>query len=746
MRLLRLHDDAPGGARLELHPRLSVVAGLADDARARLVAALAALPRAAGGAALDGVSGEVEVNGILLDLAPGALGLLDLDADVDLVVRAGDLLGRSDSAADRGTTGGTSGLDAAAAQQAVRDATATHDVLAASLEELHDAHRRVLARRSALALALAEAGAAPDPSDHAADVPVPSTSDDATATHTVMRAATVVLDSPGPSPEVVSALAAAAARVDRLRTRRDEVLAELEPLDGIEVEAVTAALTVAASRPRPREISDPEANRLADELTAAIEALDAHDAEVEATGRGPLAAYRRLDEAQRRFLAADAAIRPPVIDPADAAALEAAHDELLEAELRLTAARLPSKSLKKRLEDAVAVEQEVLGRMGFATYTAYVMSTSVPVVSPELRDLHERAERDYEQAEVAFREAVAAAEADPTRSVLAAAVDVAREAARAMAGDLDEQDLVAALRSRTIVEETATADATASVDALRVALAEAGVDFGELDLADDEVLEVARLWLADMDQALARRGDLARALAVLEEEVTGAERELAQLETAAPSVADLTPGATAPPPPPAPLPPPPPPPPPAAPAPGPIPVGAATVGDPVDLGEAVLDDLHEGLAEIDREVLALDEQIDAQSALLDAAARALASAQAHASDVVGGPAGAADPASFTVTTTIASVDGQGAEVGSVDQIEWYLLSRLAALRSVSYAGALPLVLDDPFGRVADDDVEYLLERLVRMSDAVQVVFVGDDERVRRWADVAGDEVAAVLLA
>ncbi|HMQ25381.1 MAG TPA: hypothetical protein PKA98_05295, partial [Acidimicrobiales bacterium] len=130
MRLLRLHDDAPGGARLELHPRLSVVAGLADDARARLVAALAALPRAAGGAALDGVSGEVEGNGILLDLAPGALGLLDLDADVDLVVRAGDLLGRSDSAADRGTTKGTSGLDATAAQQTVRDATATHDVLA----------------------------------------------------------------------------------------------------------------------------------------------------------------------------------------------------------------------------------------------------------------------------------------------------------------------------------------------------------------------------------------------------------------------------------------------------------------------------------------------------------------------------------------------------------------------------------------------------------------------------------------
>ncbi len=753
MRLLSLHDDAPGGARLELHPRLSVVAGLPEDARARLVAALGALPRAAGGAALDGVSGEVEVNGILLDLAPGALGLLDLDADLDLVVCARDLLGGSGGPGGSGPAGEpvgapAAGLDAAAAQQAVRDATATHDVLATSLEDLHDAHRRVLARRSALALALAEVGATPQTSERPGDGSPPATGGEGSSpTHTVMRAATVVLDSPGPSPEAVAALAAAAARVDRLRTRRDEVVAELEPLEGIEVGAVASALEVAESRPRPVDVPDPVANRLADELTAAIEALDAYDAEVETTGRGPLAAYRRLDDAQRRFLAADAAIRPPVIDPADAAALEAAHDELLEAELRLTAARLPSKSLKKRLEDAAAVEQEVLGRMGFATYTAYVMSTSVPLVSPELRDLHERAEQDYEHAETAFREAVAAAESDPQRSRLAAAVDVAREAARAMVGDLDEPDLVDALRARTVIDEPTTTGDTEPVVALRLALGEAGVDFGALDLADDEVLDVARVWLVDMEEALARRHELVRALALLDEEVAGAEVELAQLETSAPSVADLATGtaaAASPPPPPTPPPPPPPMPPPGPPA------GDGLVGgQPVDLGDAALDDLQEGLAEIEAELLALDEQIDAQSALLDAAARALASAQAHAEAVGDGSAGspgAVDPGGFTVTATIASVDGQGAEVGSVEQIEWYLLSRLAALRAVSYAGALPLVLDDPFGRVADDDVEYLLERLVRMSDAVQVVFVGDDARVRRWAQSAGDEVAAVLVA
>ena len=67
MRLLRLHDHAPEGADIELHPRLSIVSGLAPAARERLVTALAALP-VGGAGALAGFSGEVEVNGIILDL------------------------------------------------------------------------------------------------------------------------------------------------------------------------------------------------------------------------------------------------------------------------------------------------------------------------------------------------------------------------------------------------------------------------------------------------------------------------------------------------------------------------------------------------------------------------------------------------------------------------------------------------------------------------------------------------------
>ena len=747
MRLLRLHDHAPEGARIEFHPRLSVVSGLDGEARQRLVAALASLPSGGGGGALVGFSGEIEANGIVLDLEPESLALLDLDPRLDVVVRIQDLLKCGRVAPEGGMRGDRGdalptpdALDAA--RRASRDAAATHGLLRQSLNDLEALHRRVLARRSALASALADAGGSPGGllDDDAGEEG--SVEADSVVEHTVMRASTAVLDSHGPTPEAVAALAAAAARVDRLRTRRDETVAALEPLIDIDTAAVRAALAEVPEAESSTEVPDPVAQAAADELEAAIAALDAYDAQLEAGGDGPLAAYRRLDAAQRRFLAAEAAVRPPVIDPADAEALEAAHDELLEAELRLTASRIPSKKVKERLDDAAAVEQEILARMGFATYTAFVMSTTVPVVSPEVRAAHAQALADYEQADAAFGHAVAAVEQDPQRAPLAAAVDRAQAKGQALAEVLDERDLLAALRATTMVDEAHRARAAEAAATLRAALESAGVDFGDLDLSDEDVIDVARVWLGDMEAATRRRGELETALASLEDEIAAAEVDLSQLATSAPNMAsfgdeeandpvdpptdtDVTPEVRA---------------------------SDRAAGDPrgdgaprerVHGGDLARWDLESGLAELDQEATALAEQVDAQGSLLAAAAAALESARAHLAALEG--RGVVEERGFAVSTTFAAVDGQGAEVSDLTQVEWYLLSRLAAHRSVSYAGSVPLVLDDPFGRVADDDVEYLLERLVRTSDAVQVIFVGDDPRVHRWSSEAAEEVSSLTL-
>ncbi len=298
---------------------------------------------------------------------------------------------------------------------------------------------------------------------------MPSTDDDPEAApvveHTVMRASTAVLDSPGPTPEAVAALAAAAARVDRLRTRRDETLVALEPLVDIDTTAVQAALAEVPRSDAPTEVPDPVAQAAADELEAAIAALDDYDAQLESGGHGPLAAYRRLDEAQRRFLAAEAAVRPPVIDPADAEALEAAHDELLEAELRLTAARIPGKKLKERLDEAAAVEAQILARMGFATYTSFVMSTTAPVVSPELRAAHAQAQADYEQADATFAPGGGGRRAgSPACSAGGGGGSPPRPRRRRLVEVLDERDLLAALRAKTMVDEAHEADRAAAAE------------------------------------------------------------------------------------------------------------------------------------------------------------------------------------------------------------------------------------------------------------------------------------------
>jgi hypothetical protein len=76
-----------------------------------------------------------------------------------------------------------------------------------------------------------------------------------------------------------------------------------------------------------------------------------------------------------------------------------------------------------------------------------------------------------------------------------------------------------------------------------------------------------------------------------------------------------------------------------------------------------------------------------------------------------------------------------ATVASFDDIEFYLLGRMASQRAVGFVGSVPLVLDDAFAGLPAEDIVRLLDRLDRMSESVQVVYLTDDPVVLRW--VAG---------
>ena len=72
------------------------------------------------------------------------------------------------------------------------------------------------------------------------------------------------------------------------------------------------------------------------------------------------------------------------------------------------------------------------------------------------------------------------------------------------------------------------------------------------------------------------------------------------------------------------------------------------------------------------------------------------------------------------------------------------MARLAALRAVSFAGSVPLLVDDALQGLDRDDLTHVLDKLDRMADAVQVIYATDDDHVVSWAEERGFERVAVV--
>jgi phage shock protein A len=94
-------------------------------------------------------------------------------------------------------------------------------------------------------------------------------------------------------------------------------------------------------------------------------------------------------------------------------------------------------------------------------------------------------------------------------------------------------------------------------------------------------------------------------------------------------------------------------------------------------------------------------------------------------------------------TPLPSVEWTLTEEG-VGPIEWYLLGRVASLRSVSAAGSVPLVLDDAFRGLPAAEIVSLCGVLARIGETVQVIYLGDEPAVAAWAEQQGLDLAAAV--
>jgi chromosome segregation protein len=527
-----------------------------------------------------------------------------------------------------------------------------------------------------------------------------------------------------------------------------------------------------------------------------IAALDAGVSDEE------LAAEHRVAQARQAVIEAEIEFNQPVLTPEQIARVEAAHATVLEAQDR-SEGRFGGSRLRKKLEEARSEERRVLERLGFSTYADYMMSSSsrglgannhgtldvaranLTTAEAELAALPGAADRARRRTELLQRrDAVAPRVAallgheptgpeaedelrelrDPVAPDVAALDALAEELTLVgvAVGDApyERDDLVLLARfylseqgeaevRRTEIDEAVRA-LDAAIATLRAARDRSATDLPELaelpplaqpqdvEPSDDAELaartlrearwaevEVARAAVAEAEGRVARHRDAHAGISDLEAalERTAGEEEQAAAEVAA-AEADL------------------------AAAEGPALASAvASVAD----AEAAL---ARSTAREDEARRAVDEfsEGDALLALREGAEHRLANAEqlvtsAAAAEQETAAALAEVDAQYVAA---AAIEQEAAEAMAaidrgklVDDIDWELMGRLAQLRSVGLAGSVPLVLDDPFTLLSDDELGTLLDRLARLAGAVQVVLLSDREAAATWAEQAGPELASV---
>lgn len=852
MRLLQLATGPD--ELLDLHPNLTVVTGLDDDAHRKLVAAVAGLARAeapAGG-------GLLEAHGVLFDLDPAMLAVLELDAeDLDPVVRPGQLPGQpisvdarelrareqafnellaqiaarverqaqartavqaaADAVAQARRTRADAEMgaarrfeeldrltqrldelgeqrrrlddDLAAARQELADTSARRTELEASTAQVRAARDAAVARREALEVELRELESTIDP----------GTADEVERLTGDLRAVEQAVAAERAQEEEERARRSSAdaggddedeedqeppeVRLERLEERvreLDQLLVVLVPVERLAVEAALAELEGGDGVDL---VPSAEAGDLADELDRVDADLAA--AVVTDVPPGALAAARtRLEDAQHLLAEAELALRNPELDRQMTDRLEDVHEEILEA-LDRADRRFGGRGAQDRVTELRAVEQDLLDRLGFASYSDYLMGHSLIHVDPAKEAALDAARLELGAAEDDWRRLQAATEAALSRAEVLdrrrALLDKARSLLGSTAPGPRPQEAL-----RALLVPAVSADQAA--ERLHAALSAAGLDLGDEELDHEELALIASTWLDEAEQVQGRRHGAAEERERLEVE----RREvLAALEAVRPAAADAQ---------------------------------VEPVLDPEEQRRQRLAEARERVAAAEeawlrsesalerRESLLVeleqartlehaagegargaDEALDAvwaierpqvdrvawlESELQEAAAASADADEAlrrlsvdevdlgeldHAIDVAEAAYAEAIGALEAEDGALAALDAEGraaaleierlqdivatqdtGEATPADELEWYLLARLAAQRAVSVAGSLPLLLDGALRGLDSSEVDHLLGRLEPMAEAVQLIIVSDDPVIAAWANRVGPARAAVV--
>ncbi|MBK5224339.1 MAG: hypothetical protein JJE52_15980 [Acidimicrobiia bacterium] len=771
MRILRL--DLEDGEELDLHPYVTVLGGLAPRAHRRAAERLVRIARGD----VEGLSGLVEAQDLMIDIAPPAVNALGLPPDTDLVVHAEQLPGAhlvgspSDDSAEVALRS-----QAAAAAELERielELVAAAARVAAATTELDDARRglddfAVTAHDDAVSrAAAAEAevassldGAPPDlsPSEQRARL---------VEQFTAVRGAAVDLEAELDLErlallEMLEELEARRVALDEMRAGPDgdtpdapsDPVVEPEPaapaVPSTETVAdVTQALDLVRVGPPAAEmVASPEALALASEIAAHHQRHDELEAALRDEGIDLVSLEQQLADTRAAITSAEADSRPKVVSPADDAEIERLHDIVVE-QGEKRSSRRGGKNAELAHHEASEALGTLLESLGYPTYVAYVMGRIAPTIDPDARRrLQDATERAAElQAELA--QAAAQLEHDARVLVLRAERDQLHVAARDLLGTLPD-DVEGALRARRVPAPVHNV----ALDELAALLHRVGAEVVSIDEA--AIIGTAEGFLADA--SLARADAEASTIDRTAEPATteppsptqAAEQEIARLRRV-----------------------------------------AAEADAALAEREAELADRTEQVARLDADVAehdarhtpddpgadhgsTIDPRVDRDPRVIEAAEIVAATEARLARHHIAAEqvdmrhaalrqarqaerdATSARDAALVVVAQVAEVLAQidadrplpdvewKLDDDGVEPIEWYLLGRVASLRKVSHAGSVPLVLDDAFRGLPDEHVRSLCAALARIGETVQVVYLGSDSGVAAWAADQDLAIAALV--
>jgi hypothetical protein len=653
-------------------------------------------------------------------------------------------------------------------------ALAAREEVESSTVDVRDRHREAALRCSELAARLDEARLGLDPMAEeeaaAAEQELARVEAEVEAERLADARARETTDDDGEPP---------AERLARVQERIEELEKRLAAFGPAEVAGVLNAYEHLRARHDGELVPSVEAEALADEI-AALDADLTATAAVGVTTVGAADARARVDAAREALLEAEQAARTPELDQAAVDRLEDAHAALLNAIDRADG-RFAGGRAQRRVDAARGVEHAILSELGFASYSDYMMGYSLLNVDPEKEAALDAARANLSAAEDAWRLIEAETDAELAR---AERMDRRRqlvEDGRSLLGRrVSSAGIIDELRAHRVA-----ADIPASVvDDLRLALEDVGVALEDDELPRDELLLLAEAWLDETRNAAVREQELRSELATLGDErvaalaaveaesaravdeaagtveqhreerlsaASAAVRAMAARLEAHREAAALVESVTAD------L---------AAASEAEQEAGQAAAGAEAAVAEAAAraEELTAELRQIEDDLAALavteeeaNEHLQSLSAHETATPEALAAAVASATQLwdaaderAKASAAALEALQAERDEAIARLDTLrdapvvGDEGPVAEEVEWYLLARLAAQRSVSLGGSVPLVLDDALGGLDEVQLTHVLGRLERMADAVQVIVISDDPQAGSWAMLAGQDRAAIV--